>query len=106
MQDYNGWDSMVPWAASGGAGLLGRTMYIAKQIQQGRRKPLTWALLLDVPIALATGWMALGLAAWLNIPYEAKISLAIFSGYLGPYGIDTLFDLLVDRFSIKEESSG
>jgi len=37
------------------------------------------------------GWIALGLASWVKIPWEATVSLALVSAYLGPYGIDTLF---------------
>jgi len=98
MADVNGIGDFMPWAASGGAGLLGRIMYLSKQAKSGVPKPFSWAIILDVPVALGTGWMALGLATWLNLPHEAKISLAIFFGYLGPYGIDTVFAAWADRF--------
>ena len=81
----------MPWAFTGGAGVIGRAMFHAKQVQAGRRKPVSWALLWDLPISLATGWMALGLCKYLGIGYDPTISVAIFFGYLGPYGVDTMF---------------
>lgn len=97
----SGWNDIMPWVASGGAGVLGRLMFVSKLVNEGKRKPFTWAMLLDVPVALGTGWIALGLSTWLNLPYEARISLAIFFGYLGPYGLDTIFGILVKRFEKK-----
>ena len=71
--------------------MLGRLTYHARQVQLGKRKPFSWVLLWDIPVALCMGWIALGLASWVKIPWEATVSLALVSAYLGPYGIDTLF---------------
>ena len=51
MQEYTNGD-YVPWLATGGAGLLGRLMFHAKLVQSGRRKPFSWVLFWDIPIAL------------------------------------------------------
>lgn len=86
--------------------MIGRLMYHAKQVQMGRKKPLTWALILDVPIALGTGWIALGLCTWFNVQWEVTISTAIVVGYLGPYGIDTVFAKWSDwKFGSKEKTN-
>lgn len=90
MQDL-GWNSWGSWAATGGAGILGRLMFHARQVQMGKCKPLTWALLWDLPIALGMGWIALGIASWLEVRHEVTISIALIVAYLGPYGIDSLF---------------
>lgn len=82
----------IPWALVGGAGMLGRLMYHAKMVQAGQRKPLSWALLWDLPIALGSGWFAYGIATYFGFLWEATISIAIAASYLGPYAIDTIFD--------------
>lgn len=71
--------------------MLGRLMYHARQVQLGKRKPFSWVLLWDIPVALGMGWIALGLATWLKIPWEATVSLALVAAYLGPYIIDIIF---------------
>ena len=86
----------APYLWTGGAGMLGRLMYRAKLAQQGLTKPLDWGVLWDVCIALGMGWMALGICLWLEIIPEATTSVAIITGYLGPYGLDLLFVRWVD----------
>lgn len=85
------WEAIAPWMLTGGAGMIGRLMYHAKLVQAGQRKPFTWAMLLDVPIALGTGWIALGICSWAGLSWESTVSVAIVVGYLGPYGIDSVF---------------
>lgn len=85
------WNTWGPWATTSGAGVLGRLMFHARQVQLGRRKPLTWALAWDLPIALGMGWIALGIATWLRMPQEVTVSIALVVAYLGPYAIDSLF---------------
>jgi hypothetical protein len=89
--DKWGLDEALPWLYIGGAGMLGRFMYHAKLVQTGKRKPFTWALFWDVPIALCMGWIALGIGTWLGAKWEVIVSIALVIAYLGPYGIDTLF---------------
>lgn len=72
--------------------MIGRLMFHAKQVQRGKRRPISWTLLWDIPIALGTGWIALGVCEWLNVHFEITVSAAIVAGYLGPYGIDAIFD--------------
>jgi LydA holin phage, holin superfamily III len=91
MTDLMGSGEWATWAYTGGAGVLGRLMFHAKQVQAGRRKPLSWALFWDIPIALGTGWIALGVASQLGLAWEPTMSAALIMAYLGPYGIDTLF---------------
>lgn len=97
--DYKfSWAASLPWAMIGGAGMLGRLMHHAKQVQAGKRKPFTWALLWDVPIALCMGWISLGLGTWLHVQWEVTVSMALVIAYLGPYGIDTIFAAYADRY--------
>lgn len=96
----------VPWALVGGAGMLGRLMYHAKQVQAGNRKPFSWVLFWDLPIALGAGWVAYGIAIYFKVPWEATISLSIVASYLGPYAIDTLFEKWSNfRFGSKKDAA-
>lgn len=81
----------IPWALAGSAGMLGRLMFHAKQVQRGQRKPVSWMLLWDIPIALGMGWAALGLGIWLHVAWEVVVSISLISSYLGPHVIDRLF---------------
>lgn len=85
-------NDIAPWALVAGAGMLGRLMNHAKMVQTGKRKPLSWALLWDLPIALGSGWVAYGVAVYLHFAFPPTISFAIVASYLGPYAIDTLFE--------------
>ena len=82
---------LLPWIMTGGAGILGRLMFHARQVQLGHRKPISWLLFWDLPIALSMGWIALGLGIWLDVPWEVVISISLTTSYLGPHGIDLLF---------------
>ena len=90
--DFNGdWNEMSTWIYTGSAGVLGRLMFHARQVQLGKRKPFSWVLLWDIPIALGMGWLALGIAVSLHVPWEETISIALTVSYLGPHTIDFLF---------------
>lgn len=99
--DIEGLREMLPWILSGGAGVLGRLMFHAKQVQLGKRKPFTWVLFWDIPIALGMGWMALGLGVWLEVTFEVTISIALATSYLGPHIIDILFNKWSDKVEGK-----
>ena len=98
--------NIMPWFFTGAAGMLGRLMFHAKLAQTGQVKPLSWALFWDIPIALGTGWIALGLCSWLNLGWNPTISIAIMTGYLGPYGIDTIFSRWADMKFGKVQNNG
>ena len=90
------WEHTLPWAWLGGIGMLGRLMYHAKMVQEGKRKPFSWVLLWDIPIAIGMGWIALGLATLTKLPWEGTISLGLAFAYLGPYTLDTIFSKWAD----------
>lgn len=95
--DWTGMNDAAPYMWTGGAGILGRLMFHAKQVQQGKRKPVTWALLFDLPVALAMGWGIYGLCVWLKLEPQPTISAAIASSYLGPYSLDRIFIAWLER---------
>lgn len=89
--EIQGFHDALPWILTGGAGMLGRLMFHAKQVQRGIRKPFGWVLFWDIPIALGMGWISLGLGIWLKVPWEVTVSISLAVSYLGPHGIDLLF---------------
>lgn len=98
MPDINGLGEAGPYVWTGGAGLLGRLMYHSRQVQDGKRKPWSWTLILDLPIALGMGWTVYGLCVWLDLALQPSISAAIAASYLGPYSVDRLFAGLAARY--------
>ena len=105
MADWSGLDAAAPYGWTGAAATLGRMMYHAKQVQMGKRKPLSWTLLWDLPIALAMGWITYGACVWIKLGVEPTISAAIAVSYLGPYSIDRMFALLGDKYFGKAGGS-
>jgi len=98
MTDWPGVNEAMPYAWTGGAGIVGRLMFHARQVQQGRRKPWSWALVFDLPIALAMGWITYGLCAWFDMDPQPTISAAIAASYLGPYSVDRLFAIMAEKY--------
>ena len=99
MPDWQGMNDAAPYVWTGGAGVMGRLMFHARQVQQGKRKPVTWALLFDLPIALAMGWIVYGLCVWFQMEPQPTISAAIAASYLGPYSVDRFFAVLSERYA-------
>ena len=102
MTDWPGMNEAAPYAWTGGAGMIGRLMFHARQVQQGKRKPLGWALLLDLPIAFGMGWGAYGLCVWFGMDSAPTISAAIAASYLGPYSMDRIFARAADKYFGRE----
>lgn len=102
MDQWPGLNDVAPYAWTGGAGLLGRMLFHARQVQAGKRKPLSWALCWDMPIALAMGWVAYGAGVWLDLAPQAIISAAILASYLGPYTVDRAIARLTDKYMGSE----
>ncbi len=86
--------------------MLGRLTYHARQVQLGKRKPFSWVLLWDIPVALTMGWSAYGAVALSHVPWETTVSVALVASYLGPYTLDILFTKWADKFFGKEKTDG
>ncbi len=98
MDQWPGFNEVAPYAWTGGAGILGRIMFHARQVQEGKRKPLSWALLWDVPIALGMGWTTYGFCRWQGVPIEVTVSASIIASYLGPYTVDLIVSRLASKY--------
>lgn len=105
MPDWQGLqDAMAPYMWTGLAGTIGRLMYHAQQVQRGKRKPVSWLLLLDLPIALGMGWGIFGVCKWAGLIPELTFSAAIAAGHLGPHVIDALFSRAANKYFGKDKS--
>jgi hypothetical protein len=102
MSDWQAFD--FSYIYSGAAGILGRLMFHSRQVQRGKRNPLTWTLLFDLPIGLGMGWTALGVGVWLGLPQQVSVSLGIAFGHLGPVAIDRAFDAVTLRYLGKDKA--
>jgi hypothetical protein len=72
-------------------------MYHLHLVQRGERKPWWWTAC-DMVIALVIGWVVLGLAEWMGIPFKAGQSLAIIAGWGGPHMIDRLIEVMIRKY--------
>lgn len=105
MSDWPNINEAVPYGWTGGAAFLGRLMFHARQVQMGKRKPLTWALLWDLPIALAMGWIVYGFCVWFDLMPQMIISASIIASYLGPYSVDRVFVWAGKKyFGVKDDA--
>jgi hypothetical protein len=86
-----------PWFWPGAAGMMGRLMFIARQVQRHERRFWSLELLADLPIALGMGWLAHGISTYFALIAPAETSAAITAAYLGPRAIDSLFWRWADR---------
>ncbi len=68
-------------------------------MQAGKRKPLSWTLLWDIPIALGMGWIALGIGTFFKVQWEVTVSIGLAIAYLGPYMLDIVFARYLDSKS-------
>ena len=96
-------DAAQPYAWTGAAALLGRLMHHARRVQAGHRKPVSWALLWDLPIALGMGWIIHGVCVWGGSSAEMTVSAAIAAAYLGPWTVDRIFALLAEKYLGKSK---
>lgn len=83
---------------TGGAGILGRLLFRARQIQSGRSSFAWIVLACDLPIALAMGWMAYGASVWAQLAMQPTVTAAIMASYLGPYTVERLLGRAADKY--------
>lgn len=67
-------------------------MYHANEVRQGRRKFWSPALPVDLLIAVGMGVIGHALCVWLGVSGAVESGVVAVAGYLGPHGIDALFE--------------
>jgi LydA holin phage, holin superfamily III len=93
------------WFWTAGAGVLGRLMYHSKQVQQGRRRFFSKDLVMEMFIALGMGFMAHGLCQYLSVHGDVEIAIVILVSYLGPNGVNAVFDTWLKKQQQKEKTN-
>lgn len=106
MGDWSGLSGSEPYAWTGGAAILGRLMYHATQVQKGKRKPWSAAVMFDLPIALGLGWAIYGICVYFDLSPEPTVSAAIVGSYLGPYTLDRVFARIAEKYFPAEKNNG
>lgn len=74
---------------------VGRLMFHARQVQQGRRRLFSRSLLLELPIALGMGLVGAGVAEWWGFQGQVRDAVLVSSGFVGPRAIEQLIERLL-----------
>jgi len=67
---------------------MGRLMWHAREVRQGRRKFLSVEILWDVPIAIGMAIVAEGIGAYFEFSRPITSALVAVCAYLGPRGFE------------------
>jgi len=71
---------------------VGRLMFLARQVQQGRRRLFSKSLLLELPIALGMGMVGAGIADWWGFTGQVRDAVLVSAGFVGPRAIEQVFE--------------
>jgi len=80
---------------------VGRLMFHARQVQQGRRRLFSKSLLLELPIALGMGMVGAGIADWLGFTGQVRDAVLVSAGFIGPRAIEQIFERALKFFDKK-----
>ncbi len=67
---------------------VGRLMFHARQVQQGRRRLLSKSLMLELPIALGMGMVGVGVAECWGFTGQVRDAVLVSAGFVGPRAIE------------------
>lgn len=73
------------------AGVIGRLMYHAREVQALRRPPFSWHLVWELPVAIGMGLVAAGAADHFDLARLPTIALIVGISYLGPPVVEWMF---------------
>ena len=74
---------------------VGRLMFHARQVQQGRRRLFSKSLMLELPIALGMGMVGAGVAEWWGFQGQVRDAVLVSAGFVGPRAIEQLIERLL-----------
>lgn len=86
--------------------LVGRAMFHAKLVQQGRRRVFSLALIWELPIALGMYMVGAGVADALGSTGHIRDGIIVSCAYLGPRAIEQLFELVMDAIEQRMNKGG
>lgn len=82
-----GLGSAVAW------GIAGRLMWIAQEVKAGKRKLISWTLLLwELPIAICMSRVGSGVADYMSWTDAKRDALVVVVAYLGPRMIEQTWE--------------
>ena len=87
------WSAALTWFLAG----MGRLLWHIQEVQKSRRRFFSWHLIWEVMTALAIGFVADGLAAWLGQTGKVAIGIVVVVSYLGPRGIEMAIERMIGR---------
>lgn len=87
------WGFVVTWAFAG----LGRLLWHIQEVQRGHRQFFSIWLVWELGTALATGFIAVGVAEYLGFSGNVAIAVVIIVSYLGPRGIEALLERVLSK---------
>lgn len=100
--------SLQQVATIGGAGIVGRMVWVFRQQQAGKRQFFSWATFMDLLIAIPSAYVGLGIYQGLaamgligRLPASTLTAWLGIAGYLGPYAVDAMFAALLSRIDKK-----
>lgn len=73
------------------AATVGRIMFHAQEVRRAKRKPFGKELIWELPAALGIGMLADGVSSYMGASGSTATAVAVGLGYLGPRGIEALF---------------
>jgi len=79
------------------AAFVGRAMYHAQEVKAGRRKPLAWVLLWEIPTILGMGFIGEGIASYAGLGPQATIAVVAIASYYGPAGTQAIVERVFFR---------
>ena len=85
------WQLIYHWIILGGLALLGRTMMLISDYRAQRLR-IGPELLLEIPVALAMGFIAHGTCEYLNVNGDVEVGVVTLAGYLGPNFLTRIID--------------
>ena len=74
---------------------VGRLMFHARQVQQGRRRLFSKSLMLELPIALGMGMVGAGVAEWWGFTGQVRDAVLVSAGFVGPRAIEQMIERLL-----------
>ena len=74
---------------------VGRLMFHARQVQQGRRRLFSKSLMLELPIALGMGMVGAGIAEWWGFQGQVRDAILVSAGFVGPRAIEQTIERML-----------
>lgn len=75
--------------------IVGRLMWHAREVKNGKRKFLSVELLWDIPVAIGMALIAEGIASHFGLTQPSTTGLVAMAAYLGPRGMEIWIERII-----------